>query len=283
MGAVPDFGAVVTWTAPDPVTEGDYQAILALLASNYGDTWATSSFEGQSVLWSMKARHVLYWHGSQPSGSYVNGQVVSWGNCGTPKPFSAPEIDSVVKGLGLGASLEGITTTGAEIAGQLGVTAGTQIASKLAAFAAGPWGIAIAGISIAVGFVAALFNHHAEAVAKEQTYLCAAFGPANQLLDAIDAAVATGQLSAADAASRLEELATAFAQWTEPVTQNCNEGCILRFELRANIELRNNYLYPQLEKANQKGASASPRQQATKKTVLVAALAGLGVVGLGAL
>lgn len=100
--------------------------------------------------------------------------------------------------------------------------------------------LAVAGISELFG---AIFSHHAKAVAKERSVLCAAVPAANQSLELIYQMVASGQSSPADGMAALDSVLSGFRQAVAPiqhgadptVSGECNAACELVSGLRAIV------------------------------------------------
>lgn len=111
-----------------------------------------------------------------------------------------------------------------------------------AAFAAGPvvGAIVLAGAAIAkvFGFI---FGHHAAAIRKEQSILCAAVPAANQSLQIIDQALSSGQVTPQQAMDAIDSLVSGFRSAVAPiihgadptVSGECNAACVMLSELRA--------------------------------------------------
>lgn len=113
------------------------------------------------------------------------------------------------------------------------------------AFAAG--GPLIGGIVVAIGALAemfgAIFSHHAKAIAKERSILCAAVPAANQALQLIDQAVQQGSASPQDAIAALDTMPGQFQSQVSSiihgadptVSGECNAACVMLSELRAIV------------------------------------------------
>lgn len=101
--------------------------------------------------------------------------------------------------------------------------------------------LAIAGIS---DLFSAIFSHHAAAVAKERSILCAAVPAANQTLGLIDQAVSGGQATPAQAMSALDSTVSGFESAVSGIihgsdpTGSCNAACVMLSELRAIVALK---------------------------------------------
>jgi hypothetical protein len=120
--------------------------------------------------------------------------------------------------------------------------------------------LAIAGIS---ELFSAIFSHHAAAIAKERSILCAAVPAANQTLGLIDQAVNAGQATPAQASSALDSAVSGFdsavsgiIKGSDPTGSSCNAACVMLSELRAIVALKKSQ-YADLAAA-QSAASGSP-------------------------
>jgi|SRR5882724_4565992 len=122
------------------------------------------------------------------------------------------------------------------------------------AFAAGPLvgGLVLAGAAIAKVF-GIIFSHHAAAVAKERSILCAAVPAANQSLDVIDQLVQSGQATPAHGMDALDAVLSGFSDATAAIRKGndpasaaqCNAACVMLSALRAAI-VRKKSLYQDL-------------------------------------
>lgn len=111
-----------------------------------------------------------------------------------------------------------------------------------AAFTAGPivGGIVLAGAAIAKVF-GMIFSHHAAAVKKEQSILCAAVPAANDALQVIDHALSSGQVTPEQAMAAIDNVVAGFQQavagiikGSDPTSSGeCNAACVWLSALRA--------------------------------------------------
>jgi len=155
------------------------------------------------------------------------------------------------------------------------------------AFAAGPivGGIvlAVAGISKLFGVI---FGHHAAAVARERSILCAAVPAANQSIELIDQMVQSGQSKPSEGMAALDAVVSGFSSAVAPIIHGadpmasgeCNAACVMLSELRAVVLLKKSQ-YADLATAE---ASSVPSQLATAfggnfSSLLPWAAAGLGL------
>lgn len=138
---------------------------------------------------------------------------------GTPD-CAASGISGAGQDLQLAGKAGGLALTGAQVAGVVS-----------APFTFG-LSIAISGI---VGIFSTIFNHHAQAVAKEQNVLCTAVPAANNYLNVIDQAVASGAATAQQALQALDSLASDFQSTVSGIYKSCNAACVMQMCLAAAI------------------------------------------------
>jgi hypothetical protein len=145
--------------------------------------------------------------------AYIPGTAECAAASGTP---GGAQTDMKLASTSAGLALTGL---------QLATTAGV-VAAPLTL------GISIAVSSI-IGLFSTLINHHAQAVAKEQTTLCSAVPAANNYLNIIAQAVASGQASPQDGISALESLKGDFRSSVGSIYGDCNAACVMYMELEA--------------------------------------------------
>lgn len=133
------------------------------------------------------------------------------------------------------------------------------------AFVAGP---IVGGIVLAIGALSAIFSvvfgHHAAAVKKEQSILCAAVPAANQSLQLIDEAISSGQATPQQAMDAIDSLVSGFRSAIAPilhgadptVSGECNAACVMLSQLRA-IALVKKSQYQDLADAQAAQAAAA--------------------------
>ncbi|MHB8613958.1 MAG: hypothetical protein ACYDAL_16275 [Candidatus Dormibacteraceae bacterium] len=156
---------------------------------------------------------------------------------------------------GTGTSSTGAFGTTREIGafagvGVQGVQIGTQIAGIVSKAASAIPIIGQAISAITTGF-SAIFAHHAQAVATEQSTLCAAIPFAQSAMDSLDANYRNGTLSGAQMAQALESIYQQFAagvqtiiqpadeQFSDAIAQHhCNAACVYLRELRGIIDAK---------------------------------------------
>jgi hypothetical protein len=120
--------------------------------------------------------------------------------------------------------------------------AGVGIATATGAIAAGSVAgsvVPVVGtiVGTIVGIFAAIFQHHAAAVKKEQSVLCAAVPAANNYLSIIQQAVAAGTVTPQEGIDALNSLLSDFKSQISSVVNNdssqCNAGCMWDVALTA--------------------------------------------------
>ena len=105
--------------------------------------------------------------------------------------------------------------------------------------------ILAAGVAAEVASIvfSAIFGHHAKAVARERSILCAAVPAANQTLIAVDEAIASGQFTPQNGIDALTAMLGSFAQevagiqhGADPTAKGeCNAACVMLSQLRAIV------------------------------------------------
>jgi hypothetical protein len=123
--------------------------------------------------------------------------------------------------------------------------AGIGIATATGAIAAGSLAgsvVPVIGtiVGTIVGLFAAIFQHHAQAVKKEQSVLCAAVPAANNYLTIIQQAVADGTATPQEGIDALNSLLSDFKSQISSVVNNdssqCNAGCMWDVALTAIVD-----------------------------------------------
>lgn len=209
------YGVAGLWNANDP-----YSTLYDQIANTYKTNKTPPDFVAYAKA-CMIARMFLYF--KQSPGDCPLATKVSSGNVGA-------DI-SRIGGFGaLGAST---VATGASIAG----IAGKAVAS-VAGEAASVIGLAALPFTIWGIFSA----HHAQAVAVEQTDLCAVASQVNSVWQNIDAAVASGSMTATQAISYLTQLQATVKQFLSQITQDCNAACVSTRAINCVNDFRT-YLY----------------------------------------
>lgn len=132
----------------------------------------------------------------------------------------------------------------AQMAGGLALQ-GINVAAALSTGVAAAIGTALGpltmGISTLIGLFPLFFGHHAAAVKKEQSVLCAAVPAANNYLQVIDQAVQSGQATPAQGISALNSLYNDFMGNVSSIvkgsisTGTCNAACVMAGMLHAII------------------------------------------------
>lgn len=141
---------------------------------------------------------------------------------------------------------------------QLGVQTGQGISQVANLAGAAVKAIPVVGsiASFVTSIFSAVFGHHAQAVALEQNTLCQAVPLANQLMDQIDAAYRSGQISSAAAQQGLEQIYQEFVAqvagilkpvpFSIPASQAehvCNAACVYTRALRGVIDAKETFDY----------------------------------------
>lgn len=116
-----------------------------------------------------------------------------------------------------------------------GVSVGAA-AAGVASAALAPWTL---GISALIGIFPMIFQHHAQAVALENRTICASVPAANNALDVIMSAVASGAATPQQAISALHSVESDFGSQVSKIEKNsssaCNAACVWRLMLRAAV------------------------------------------------
>jgi hypothetical protein len=178
---------------------------------------------------------------------------------------------------------------GPECSAATGAPSGAQNDMKLASTSAGlaltgvnvglmatgtALGPLTAGISIAVSSIIGLFstliNHHAQAVAKEQTVLCSAVPAANNYLNIIAQAVSSGLSTPADGISALESLKGDFRSAVGSIYNDCNAACVMNMELDAVILVMESQFQDMISAASAAAAVPVAAPAAAPPTVITA-------------
>lgn len=165
------------------------------------------------------------------------------------------------------------TPTGAQNDLKLGQTSaglaltGLQLATSAGVIAA-PFtlGISIAVSSI-IGLFSTLINHHAQAVAKEQTVLCSAVPAANNYLKIIAQAVSSGAATPQDGIAALESLKGDFRSAVSSIYGDCNAACVMYMELEAICLVMESQFQDMINAANASAAAAAAAPPATAQLV----------------
>lgn len=106
---------------------------------------------------------------------------------------------------------------------------------------------AIAQVPGVGSLLSAIFQHHAQAVATEQAVSCQVSQIADQAIPQIDAAVRSGQISAAQGVAALEQVSNQLHQMLGTISgagsagHPCNAGCCYGHVLDAHVEFARTY------------------------------------------
>jgi hypothetical protein len=232
MPTLPNMAQYVIWNIQDPVPDAVIESIarqytrpapgpsdylrnfakpdVSGIAAIFGGVSKSNEFPSfgfQSLYWSLKARHLLYWKAIP--ASFLNGQQTGNSDCGAP---------------GINVTPPSSVTVQSEQIGNKVLTAIPIVGGFLSSIAG-----AIEGL---------IGRHHAAAVAKEQETLCAIVPGINYQMDQLDAAVASGQISIEQEIEQLQQTLGQLTAAVASIEQNCNESCVIEDELSANIALR---------------------------------------------
>jgi hypothetical protein len=143
-----------------------------------------------------------------------------------------------------GGSAVGGNVKLAQMAGGLalqGINVAAAVSTGVAAAIGTALGPLTMGISTLIGLFPLLLGHHAAAVKKEQSVLCAAVPAANNYLQIIDQAVQSGQITPQQGISALNSLYNDFIGNVSSIvkgsigTGTCNAACVITGELHAII------------------------------------------------
>lgn len=207
------------WHLDLPILENDQ----TLIDSYLDRSGVSSSIQNGGVRWladqSIKRHRLLYCKSTQ-------------GDCGTvtPPDLSAAR-DTKLAGLGLG------------IAGGTGLLGAGLGALGLAGAAAGA---ATAGLSLIPTVLIGIFTHHAQAVKLEQDTLCDVSSKYNAYAQAIEQAVASGQLTVAGAQQTSQAIANVLTQELQQGYKDCNAYCYYVYCLKATELFAREIVYPKL-------------------------------------
>jgi len=119
-----------------------------------------------------------------------------------------------------------------------GTAIGLTAAGVATAAALAPWTM---GISVIIGLFPLIFGHHAAAVKKEQSVLCAAVPAANDYLQIIDQAVQSGQATPQQGQQALQSLVSDFTNQVASIVKgsgpgnsgDCNAACVMIAALKS--------------------------------------------------
>lgn len=137
--------------------------------------------------------------------------------------------------VGSGSNTVKLVQTGAGLA-LTGASIGLTAAGAITAAALAPWTL---GISALIGIFPMIFQHHAQAVALENRTICAAVPAANNALDVIIQAVASGAATPQQAIAALQSVESDFGSQVAPILKSssskCNAACVWKLELHAAV------------------------------------------------
>jgi hypothetical protein len=197
-----------------------------------------------------------------------------------PNPPASPHaghnmstFDSIVSAAGSGqmspAYLPGTSDCANATLGPRAVITkgGSQVGGLLLKIGAASGNPIVLGIGAAAEVASivfsAIFGHHAKAVARERSILCAAVPAANQTLLVVDQAVAEGNFTPQNGIDAVNAMVAGFAQavasiqhGADPTAKGeCNAACVMLSQLRA-IAYRKVSQYQDLQAAAAAAAAA---------------------------
>lgn len=172
-----------------------------------------------------------------------------------------------------GDSYQGSSNASLALGSQIGssaISGGAAIAGVLGAASS----TLLAGVTFGAGAILTaivdIYQHHAQAEARQAQMLSALCPAATQAIQQIDAAVASGQVTPSAAIAALQQIYTQFSAQTAPYTKSCNAFCGYRAILKAMVAC-STWLY-QVTAPAAAGQSASNPAAAKKSTpVLIGA------------
>lgn len=194
-------------------------------------------------------------------------RIVAMRNNPTGKPSFVPPCEANLRARGLiymkstpGDCGSGSRTAGfgsGQIVGLSGTAASGVIGGLGAAGAisgAATLGIGTA-VTLAVAGIESVFAHHAQAVANEQSTICAVANYFNPLLKQLDAAVISGAISPDQGIAYVKQVCLQAINGLQSIVKQCNAACYFIGYLKAHADLVNS-LYPAISPAPTMGAQA---------------------------
>lgn len=166
----------------------------------------------------------------------------------------------------------------AQMAGGLaltGINTAAVLSSSIMAAVGGAaiLGVATMGIGAIIGLFPMIFGHHAAAVKKEQSVLCAAVPAANNYLQIIAQAVQNGQATPQDGQRALDSLLNNFESTVASIekgsigTGTCNAACVWTAELEAVVLQMKSEFQDQIDAANAAASAQATVAQAAAASV----------------
>lgn len=98
-----------------------------------------------------------------------------------------------------------------------------------------------AAITVAVAAISDIFQHHAQAIANEQSTICAVVNYFNEALRAVDQAVASGQISAGEGVTYLNQVANQAKTGLSSIEKVCNAACWFKGFIAAHQDFARQY------------------------------------------
>lgn len=221
----------------------------------------------------LKIGHYIDWPGLGYLGIDANAQAAIAASGQTGRVVLSGNVRAYVPGTS-NCSASGISGAARDVglvgqAGGLALTGAVQTGLITAGPATFGITVAIAGL---VGLFSTLFNHHAQAVKKEQNTLCTAVPAANNYLDIIDQAASSGQVDAQHALAALDSLSGDFHSAVSGIYKSCNAACVMQMCLDAAIaaEKQKYQALAQQQQAAAAAQAAAPPQPAAPTTPVTA-------------
>lgn len=166
----------------------------------------------QVIIDALDAGYLTNYYGDRAAGDCA--QANKNGNTTLTMANKAAALGGSIAALGIGTAAHASALATIGIGINIAPVVGQIISGALLAFAA----------------VSSIFQHHAQAVAQEQTILCYIIPQINQAVLNLDAAIAKGDISLQDAYNGLDSLQNAYVRTVQPILQEtastCNAACV---------------------------------------------------------
>jgi hypothetical protein len=172
----------------------------------------------------LRARGLIYM--KKTPGDCGSSLVKSGVGSGQIVGLSGTAASGVIGGLGAAGAISGVATLGIGTA-----------------------------ISMAVAGIEAVFAHHAQAVANEQSTICAVANYFNPLMQQVDRAVISGSISPDQGIAYIKQICQQAINGLQTIYKKCNAACYFIGYLKAHADLVSS-LYPAISPAPTMGAQA---------------------------
>lgn len=213
--------------------------------------WNTSAL--QEIIDALDNGFINHYYGDRANGVLANDCAQanrSDGNINLAIANKAASLGASVAALGIGTAAHGSALAA--------IGLGVNIAPVV--------GQIISGALIAFSVISGVFQHHAQAVAQEQTILCAIIPAINNAILGLDSAIAQGRVSLQDAYNGMDNLYQAYLQNVKPILQEtasqCNAACVEDRALIALITYKK-YQYGKIVASNPTALVANSLASAT--------------------